>query len=323
MTWFRYLNSLDFFFIAVFIIAYVLYVWRIYRIAKVLNTSFKRIIAKLLLRLVYGTLILIALLGPSFGEVQKEIKTVGKDIYIAVDLSQSMDATDLSPSRLEKVKYELKNLVQALSADRIGIVIFSSEAFMQCPLTFDQSALSIFIETMNTNLVPSTGTDYSAVLKMVLQKFTDEDNDDTNKNNSRVLLLISDGEDFGEESDSYVKDLESANIKVFTLGVGTKEGGKIPFRKSYKRDASGREVITTLNDEKLKEIATAVNGKYFELSNVRNDMKALLNQIRQIKGEVRDVKKVDVAQNKYNYFLLLALVLVVLDILVTIKVLKI
>jgi Ca-activated chloride channel family protein len=235
-----------------------------------------------------------------------------------------MDAIDIQPSRLEKIKYELKNLVAAFSSDRIGLLIFSSEAFVQCPLTYDQSALNLFIETLHTGLVPSTSTDFSAPLRMVLKKFTDdaEKNNDS-KPHTRLMLLISDGEDFGEDTDEFTADMKTAMIKVFALGVGTTEGGKIPFRKNYKRDNTGREVITKLESEKLKEIATVTGGQYFELSNNKNDVPALINTIKRIKGELRDTKKIDVTQNKYHYFLVIAFLLLLLDIFFTTKTLKI
>lgn len=324
MTLFRSLNSLEYLFITVFAVAYLLYVWRLYRVALALNLSFKRVIIKTVIRTSYFVLLLIALLAPSFGEAQKEIQTIGKDIYIAVDLSQSMDAIDIQPSRLEKLKYELKNLVAELSSDRIGLIIFSSEAFVQCPLTYDQSALNLFIETLNTGLVPNTSTDFAAPLRLILKKFTDDaENLNDNKPYTRVMILLSDGEDFGEETDDLVADVKTADIKVFTVGLGTVEGGKIPFRKSFKKNSTGREVITKLEADKLKEIATNTNGKYFELSNEKNEIQQLITSVKKIQGELRDTRKVDVAHNKYQYFLFVALLLVLLDVFVTVKVLRV
>ena len=121
-------------------------------------------------RTIYFALFMIAVLGPSFGGSKKEVKSVGKDIMICVDFSKSMDAFDIQPSRLEKIKFEMKKVVEAFNSDRIGIIIFSSEAFMQCPLTYDQNALNLFIETMNSGLVPSSGTDFGPPLRMALKK---------------------------------------------------------------------------------------------------------------------------------------------------------
>ncbi len=133
-------------FAALFCIFYGLFVFRIVRISRTLNTPFYTIFIKLALRTAFFALLLIAFLEPSFGDSKKEIKSVGKDIMICVDLSKSMDAFDVQPLRLEKVKYEMKRIVEAFNSDRVGVIIFSSEAFMQCPLTYDQNALNLFIE---------------------------------------------------------------------------------------------------------------------------------------------------------------------------------
>jgi Ca-activated chloride channel family protein len=118
-----------------------------------------------------------------------------------------MDAFDIQPTRLEKIKFEMKKIVDAFSSDRVGVIIFSSEAFMQCPLTYDQNALNLFIETMNTSLVPASGTDFSPPLKMALKKLTEQEGTSAQQK-SKVIILISDGEDFGEETDEMAREVE-------------------------------------------------------------------------------------------------------------------
>src|SRR5690606_14083661 len=187
------------------------------------RSPFSRVFIKLAVRTLFFALLLVAILGPSFGGSKREVKAIGKDIMICIDLSKSMDAFDIQPTRLEKVKNEMKKLVAAFSSDRIGLIIFGSEAFMQCPLTFDQNALNLFIETMNTNLVPVGGTDFGPALRMALDKLTDEENRIANTK-SKVIILMSDGEDFGQDTDEYVKEIDNRGIRLFTLGVGTEKG---------------------------------------------------------------------------------------------------
>jgi Ca-activated chloride channel homolog len=175
VSWYRSIGVTEIVFIAAFLVFYGLYIARVISIAKRLNTPFTSVFFKVLLRTGYFTLFIIALLGPSFGGSRKEVKSIGKDIMICVDLSKSMDAFDIQPTRLEKIKHEMKKLVQAFNSDRIGVIIFGSEAFMQCPLTFDQNALNLFIETMNTALVPIAGTDFGPPLRMALSKLEAED----------------------------------------------------------------------------------------------------------------------------------------------------
>lgn len=275
-----------------------------------------------MLRTVYFALFIVALLGPSFGGAKKEVKSVGKDIMICVDLSKSMDAFDIQPTRLEKIKFEMKKLVNAFNSDRLGVIIFGSEAFMQCPLTYDQNALNLFIETMNTNLVPASGTDFGPPLRMALSKLTDEENT-SGQAKSKVIILISDGEDFGEETNDIVKDIEDKNIKLFTLGVGTNAGGNIYAANGLKKDKQGKVVLTKLNSSSLKEIANRSDGQYFEINDSRNDVSRLINTISTIEGELRDTRYVDVTANKYFYFLIVAAVLLLLDIVTNVKTVQI
>src|SRR5690606_9450920 len=137
MTWSQPFSLLELIFSVIFILLYAAFLFRMKRLSATLHQKPHLIWLKMLLRTTYFGLLLVALLGPSFGAATKEIKTTGKDILVAVDLSESMNATDVQPSRLEKVKFELPKLLERFNSDRIGLLIFSSEGFVQCPLTFD------------------------------------------------------------------------------------------------------------------------------------------------------------------------------------------
>jgi len=322
MVWFRSLGLLEMILILLFISLYVAYVYRVILIGKRLNTSYQKVFYKIIIRSLYFILLIVALLGPSFGDSTREIKSVGKDIYICVDLSESMNAYDVQPSRLEKVKFELKNIVQAFNSDRIGLIIFSSEAFVQCPLTYDQSALNLFIETLGSGLVPNTGTDFGPPLTMALEKLTEEDNSSAQQK-SKIIILISDGEDFGEETNQVAVDIQNSGIKLFTLGVGTSNGSKIRTRTGFKTDRDGREVVSKLNSKEMKSLAIKTEGKYFEINESLNDVNRLINTLNRIEGELRDARLMDVSANKYYYFLALALLLIVFDIITSVKTIKI
>ncbi|MFN0050147.1 MAG: vWA domain-containing protein [Cytophagales bacterium] len=302
---------------------YFFYIVRVSWIAIVLKTNFRAVFLKLFIRTIYFTLILIALMAPSFGDVKKEIQSIGKDIYFLVDLSSSMNVRDVQPSRLEKLKFELKKIADAFNSDRIGIIIFSSEAFVQCPLTFDQNALNLFIETLGTSLVPSAGTDFAPPLEMAIKRFVNSTDEDNSNSKTRIVVLVSDGEDFGEETEALSDDLERAGIKLFTLGIGTAEGGKVPFENGFKRDEDGKTVISKLNVKALKKLAAVTDGKYYEISDKRYDVLKLIADINKIEGELRDVKTVDASANKYFYFLFVAFCFIVLDALITIKTIRI
>jgi Ca-activated chloride channel family protein len=323
MSLFRPFSLFEVILVVGFFVFYLAFVIRVIRIAKTLNTSFNRIFLKLFLRTLVFGLLVFSFLGPTFGDSKKEIKSIGKDIMICVDLSKSMEAFDVQPTRLEKVKFEMKKIVESFNSDRLGVIIFSSEAFMQCPLTFDQNALNLFIETMNTNLVPSAGTDFAPPLSLALKKLTEQEQTTSSQQKSKIIVLISDGEDFGEETSEIAKEIEDKDIKLFTLGVGTEAGSKISSGIGFKKDQSGNAVISKLNSSSLKALASKTGGQYFEINENRNDVSKLINTISKIEGELRDTRFVDVSANRYFYFLLAALGLLIFDLLLQIKTVRI
>lgn len=309
--------------ISAFFIFYVLYLIRLNNINKKIKVNKRKVFFKLILRLAYFILIIVSLLGPSFGENKQEVNVVGKDIMILVDLSESMNANDVKPSRLEKVKFEMKKIVDEFSSDRIGIIMFSSEAFVQCPMTYDKNALNLFIETLNTSLVPNSGTDFGPPLELSLSKLDDE-NSQKNDVNSKIILLISDGEDFGEDTENALDKINESNIKLFTIGVGSEKGSKLLLNNgNFKKDNEGKEVITKLNPTSLKKAASKTGGKYFEISEKINETNILISQISNIEGDIIESKIIDVNGNKYFYFLLCALFLMLLDFTFNLKIIKI
>ncbi|MEM9673724.1 MAG: VWA domain-containing protein [Cyclobacteriaceae bacterium] len=322
MEWYHSFSTTEVVFLVVFITGYILYITRVIRINRVISVGFRPVFFKILLRSLYFLLFVVALLGPLMGKATKEIQAVGKDIFILVDLSQSMNANDVQPSRLEKVKYELKDIVKSFSSDRIGLIIFSSEAFIQSPLTYDQSALNMFIDALNTSLVPNSGTDFTPPLRLALEKFED-DEENPSQQKSKVLLLISDGEDFGENTTDISQKIQQIGIRLFTLGVGTEQGSQLVVRGVPKTDRSGNVVVSTLDPEALQQLASQTGGQYFEISDRQDDTERLISSISQIEGELRDSRQIDASANKYFYFLLVGVVLFLLDHLLKFKTVRI
>ena len=323
MEWIKNIDYIEIILISLFIIFYFLYFIKFKKIEKSIPVNFNKILIKFFLRSTYFSLFILSILGPSFGESKKEIEIVGKDIMIAVDLSESMNANDIQPSRLEKIKFELKKIINEFYSDRIGIIMFSNDAFVQCPLTYDKNALNLFVETLNTGLVPNTGTDFGPPLKISLEKLKNDDSK-PNTNKSKIILLISDGEDFGENTNQYINEIKNSSIKLFTLGIGTEKGiNLISSNGKIKKDQNGNNVITKLNSISLKKIASVSNGSYYEITNNKNEIKQLINQINSLEGNIKDSIELDISKNKYHYFLLLGIFLFVIDFLFTFKVLEI
>ncbi|WP_026465022.1 vWA domain-containing protein [Adhaeribacter aquaticus] len=323
MSWYQTLSWLEIIFVTIFILLYVGYIIRIKKLALYFKQKANTVYFKLGLRSFYFILLLVALLGPSFGAMTKEIKTLGKDIFILVDLSASMDANDVSPSRLEKIKFELNQLIPALNADRIGLITFTSEAYLQCPLTYDESALLLFTRILNTQQLPVGGANYFLPLEMALQRFQNRIKNPLEQNKARVVLLISDGEDFSPNLGPLLQRMVNNNIQVFTLGVGTQNGSSIPVGKSYKKDDNGNLVISHLQPDRLKDIARIAGGQYYEVNEKVNQTEKLLQEINNLLGTHRETRSIDITANKYMYPLLLALLLIVADVLITVAVIKI
>jgi|TARA_B100001146_G_scaffold224632_1_gene243303 Ca-activated chloride channel family protein len=322
MEYIKEFGFIEILLILTFIIFYLIYIVRLLRINSSISVSFKGVITKIIFRSTYFFLMIIALLGPSFGSSKKEIKVIGKDIMIAIDLSESMNANDIQPSRLEKIKFELKKIIDEFNSDRIGIIMFSNEAYIQCPLTYDKNALNLFIETLNTGLVPNSGTDFGPPLDLSLDKLLVDKIQKNDK--SKIIILISDGEDFGENTYEIVDKIKESSIKLFTVGIGTAQGTRIILRNGlFKKDKDGKEVITKLNSTSLKKIANETKGKYFEISNQINQINGMIYEIKEIKGDLIDSKFMDVTKNKYFYFLFVALMLMSMDFLFNFKIIKI
>jgi len=322
MEYIKEFGFIEILLILTFFIFYLIYIVRLLRINSRIYVSFKGVITKIIFRSTYFFLMIIALLGPSFGSSKKEIKVIGKDIMIAIDLSESMNANDIQPSRLEKIKFELKKIIDEFNSDRIGIIMFSNEAYIQCPLTYDKNALNLFIETLNTGLLPNSGTDFGPPLDLALDKLLADKIQENNK--SKIIILISDGEDFGENTYEIVDKIKKSSIKLFTVGIGTSQGTRIILKNGvFKKDKDGKEIITKLNSTTLKKIANETKGKYFEISNQRNQINGMIYAIKEIKGDVIDSKSIDVTKNKYFYFLFIALMLMSMDFLFNFKIIRI
>lgn len=323
MNWFSKFGYYEYGLCAVFLFLYLIFFIRTIIIAKRLKSGISLFWVKFILRSAFLVLIIISILGPSFGGVKKEVKAVGKDIVIALDLSRSLNCRDIQPSRLEKIKFEFKNVLEAFSADRVALVVFGEEAFLYCPFTYDKNALQTLLATASSKVVPAGGTDFGKALELAVQKFREIPGSST-KISSRIVVLVSDGEDFGEDTGEIIPELEKEHIRVFGLGVGSPEGGKIPDENGgFVRDEDGEEVTVRLNPNDLKEIASRTGGRYFELTGDKNEVPSMIEVIQNIEGEVWDVQVVDIAANKYSYFLFFGLVILLLDILFTINVLRV
>lgn len=224
---------------------------------------------KLALRLLAFACFVTALARPQLGKSLQEVKVQGVELMIAFDVSNSMLAEDVKPSRMEHAKSEMMRLMDTLSGDKVGLVAFAGSAALLSPLTVDKGSLKMFIDSLNTESVETQGTNVTKALQEASDAFDrgGVDSDDTHKT-TRVILVVSDGEDQEKGALELAKKMAQDGTRIFTLAFGTEQGAPIPqrdergFLRSYKRDRSGKEVITTVKGEFLRQLAEAGQGSF-------------------------------------------------------------
>jgi Ca-activated chloride channel family protein len=269
-------------------------------------------VLKTSLFLVGLTFTIIALAGPKVGTEVREVKRRGIDMLIALDLSASMNAEDVRPSRLEKAKFEIDRLIERLKGDRVGLVVFTGEAYLQSPMTLDYSALKLFLEIVDTDQMPSSATDFKAAMETALSAF--ESLEENASEAAKVLLIISDGEDHGQSYEESLTNLVNSSISVYTLGIGTTEGTTIPLYEpdsnqliGYKRDREGKVVTTSLQRDQLRQIANNGNGNYYEIERGNDGIDAFLARVDELeKGEFSSQEYADF-KNQYQWMGAIAL----------------
>ncbi len=220
--------------------------------------SFGRRIFKNVLLLLSLFFILIALLRPQWGFELRDFKRKGIDLFVLVDTSDSMRAEDLKPSRLERAKRKLKDLVNYLNGDRIGLIPFSGKAFVTCPLTGDYDAFSLFVDNLDTDNIPLPGTNISMAIDKALASFS------TEPNRNKAIILITDGEDHSDDLDKAILMAKEKGVKIYVMGLGTPDGAPIPLKdgNGFKADKNGQIVLSKLEERQLQKIALDTGGSY-------------------------------------------------------------
>lgn len=261
---------------------------------------------------------ILALMGPLLGEKTRQIKHRGIDLIIALDISNSMLAQDVVPSRLDKAKLEIRSFVNSLQGDRVGLIVFENDAFLQCPLTSDYSAINLYLDAITTGYLPVPGTRLSAPVESAVDAFDRTltiGETDSEEQKSKIMVLVSDGEDHEGGTDEAVKIAAENGIKVYTVGVGTPAGGPIPVKDrsgkviDFKRDRTGTVVTTQLKEDGLARLASESGAEYFRIGATQSDFYKLTDIIRTMKKTDFKSSEVVDLDNKFQYPLAIALVL--------------
>jgi Ca-activated chloride channel family protein len=216
--------------------------------------------------------------GPQIGTRLAPLDRKGIDLVFAVDVSTSMNAEDVKPSRLEKAKFEISQMIRQLKGDRISLIVFAGSSHMYLPLTTDYEAARLFLDQIDTNMIPTQGTALSSALQTGLSAFTEDES------KYKVLVLVTDGEDHEGQAIDLASKASDRGMIIHTVGVGTESGSLIPFIdkngiREYKRDNTGRLVTSILNENILNEIANAGNGTYVRFDNKPANFRSIMNAI--------------------------------------------
>ena len=275
------------------------------------TSSFKSILKMLVVVLALSSLV-IALVNPKMGTKLKTIKREGVDIVFALDVSKSMLAEDIVPNRLEKSKQIISKIIDKLGSDRVGIIIYAGNAYPLLPITTDQAAAKMFLQNADPDMVSSQGTAINEALKLA-KTFYDDD-----EQTNRYLFIVSDGEDH-EENVSYVaEEANKEGIKIFTIGVGTPEGGPIPLKREntligYKKDREGEVVITRLNENTLQQIANDGDGKYMFGNNTAKTVDFIDDLLINADKKEFETKQFSDFKDQFQWFIGIGIFLLVLD----------
>ena len=258
------------------------------------------------------TCLVFAAANPQVGTKMQEVKQTGIDVFILLDVSNSMMAEDIKPNRLEKAKYQISNLINKLRGDRIGLIIFAGQAYIQIPLTTDYSAANLFLSAVDVNSVPSQGTAIASAINLATASF------DT-LSTQKVIIAITDGEDHEGDVQKAVENAIEREIKIYAIGLGSQAGVPIPVYNNrsqlvgFKKDRDGNTVLTKLDEEVLKRIAIDGNGNYFRGTNYEDHLDKIYTELSELEQTEFGVKKVTDYEDRFYFFLIPALMLLVLE----------
>jgi Ca-activated chloride channel family protein len=267
------------------------------------------------------TLIGVALAGPRLGTNVQEIQREGVDLVIALDVSQSMLAEDVAPNRLERAKNEIKSLIDELSGDRVGLVLFAGDGFVQCPLTTDYDAVRLFLDVAEPSLIPTPGTDFDAAFRAAAQAFDRPASDSTRQQpRSNALLIVSDGENHMGDIDELRADAKEQRLIVFTAGVGERDGAPVPEiqngqRMGVKRGPDGNVVRSRLDEAALTNLAES--GAYFRIARTSSALTDLTSALNRLEKSSFGVEQFEDYDEYFQWPLALALLLLAAELAIT------
>lgn len=278
----------------------------------------KNAVKSTLIVIAYSVLV-IGLSNPQVGTRMEEVKQEGVDLFIALDVSRSMLAEDIKPNRLQKAKFEIRNLIDRLAGDRIGMIVFSGEAFTQFPLTIDYSAANLLLDIVDVESVPVPGTAIGSAIAQAMKSFNFDDP------SSKVVVIMTDGENNAGNAVDEARNAAGKGVRIYTVGFGSPQGAPIPVYNTageqvdFKKDRSGNVVLTKLDELSLQEIASIGKGKYYRATNSQDELDAIYRDINSLEKREFGTKKFTEFDDKFQYFIGIALLLLLVEVILSDK----
>ena len=269
--------------------------------------------AKSVLMLLGVAFLILALARPQFGTRVETVTSQGQDVMVALDVSRSMLAEDVAPNRLERARLEIMRILQRLDGDRIGLVAFAGNAFVQSPLTVDYGAAALFLNAMDTDLIPIQGTNLGEALTVALDAFEEGTRD------FRVLIVVTDGEDHEGEIEGALERARDEGVQIHTVGIGSLDGVPIPEftasgeRSGFVRDEQGAVVTTRLDESTLEHVAEATGGRYFPALGPGANLDPLVEEVTGAGGRELEAREITLFDEQFQIFLGFALVLLLVE----------
>ncbi|MCB9334839.1 MAG: VWA domain-containing protein [Flavobacteriales bacterium] len=256
--------------------------------------------------------LLLGIANLQYGTKLEEVKREGVDLMIALDVSNSMLAEDLSPNRLERAKRAIYQLIEKLHNDRLGMIVFAGEAYVQLPITTDYSSAKLFLETIGTDIVPTQGTAIGSAIDLAMQSF------DFENATSKAIIVITDGENHEDDAVQSSAAAAEMEVTVHTIGMGSENGAPIPVYRNgkqvgFRTDNSQNTVVSKLDENMLKQIAAAGEGTYVRATNANAGLGIIMNEINKMEKKEFDSKSYRDYEDRFQPFLIIALLLLIVE----------
>ncbi len=256
--------------------------------------------------------VLVALARPQFGTKLEEVKREGVELIIALDVSNSMLAQDIQPNRLERAKQAISRLTSRLQDDKIGMIVFAGDAYVQVPITTDYSSVKLFLDAINTEIVPKQGTAIGSAIEMAMKSFTPD------SEMKKAIIVITDGENHEDDPVKAASKAAEKGIVVHTIGMGKPKGAPVPSDRTantgaFRKDRQGNVVVSKLDEQMLEKIASAGDGVYIRANNTRIGLDKLFDEINSMDKTAYEARKYSEYDERFQYFIATALILLLLE----------